>query len=172
MVRLKRGEGEREGTPRRRLVTFVVASRPFAAPIEDVRETVELRPITPVFRMPPAVTGITNLRGEILAVLDVGVLLGFRASARDPSARLVVIDHGKRSAALLVDALGPIQAYEPGALAPVPATLPIEQAALLQGVLSLAEHPLPVLDPAKVLDAPDLRPFAADDASPQAEASA
>ena len=148
-----------EAESQRKLVCFALGGRELAAPIEQVRETLELRPITPLFRMPPSVAGITNLRGEILAVLDVGVLLGFSPTRRDASARILVCEVEGRSAGLLVERLGPLRDVPSQALAPAPPTMPSEIAALLHGVVSLQTHPLPVLDVARLLDAPPLRPF-------------
>ncbi|MCA9616958.1 MAG: chemotaxis protein CheW [Myxococcales bacterium] len=143
----------------RKLVTFEVASRSVGAPIEHVRETVDPRPITPLFGVPASVLGLISLRGEILAVLDVGLLLGIGPARRDASSRLVVLDVDGRHAALLVDRLGPLLTTERSGVRPPPDTLPAPEAALLLGVVSLPERPLAVLDPARVLDAPPLRPF-------------
>ncbi len=156
-------------------MTFHVGGQRFGTPIEQVRETIEMRPITPVFRMPAMVAGLTNLRGESLAVLDMAIPLGFGPCRRDPTARIVVVDiplddapdegrreRGGRSAGLLVDGLGPIRSIHPGDIGPVPATLPAAEAAFLRGVVSLADHPLPILDLSKVLGAPALRAYVSD----------
>ena len=92
----------------RKLVCFFLHGRELAAPVDAVPETVGLTPITPVFLMPPCVAGITSLRGEILAVLDVAVLMGMPPCTRDPGTRVVVVEHGDRAAGLLVDGLGSI----------------------------------------------------------------
>jgi len=153
----------------RKLVCFDLGGRELAASIDEVRETVDMRPITPVFRTPPCVAGITNLRGEILAVLDVALLLGLPPSRRDPSTRILVVDaeppddRPVRSAGLLVDRLGPIRDIGAGDIVPVPVTMPASEAALLEGIVPLDTHPLAVLDLHRVLDAPSLAPFTASD---------
>jgi purine-binding chemotaxis protein CheW len=143
----------------RKLVSFEVAARALAAPIELVRETVDPRPITPLFGVPAAIVGLVSLRGELLAVLDVGRLLGIGVARRDEGSRLVVVDVEGRQAALLVDRLGPLRTVARDALRPPPDTLPATESALLLGVVSLAERPLAVLDLRRVLDAPPIRPF-------------
>lgn len=144
----------------RRLVSFFLHDREFAAPIEQVRETIELRPITPVFRTPAAVAGVTNLRGEILAVLDVSVMLGLPPNRRDPSARIVIVEPDERCAGLLVDSLGIIRDVDPAQIGPVPPTVSADVAAMLEGVLSLSQHPVGVLAPGRLLGAPEISPFA------------
>lgn len=143
----------------RKLVCFFVGDRELAAPIEAVRETVELRLITPLFRTPPSIAGLMNLRGEILAVLDPAPLLGLAPCRRGPDARIVVVEPDGRAAGLLVDALGSLRVVSDDGLRPVPAHVPAPIAGLLEGVLSLEEQPVAVLDPVRLLGAPQLAPF-------------
>lgn len=143
----------------RKLVCFFLGHRELAAPIDAVRETVALRPITQVFRTPRSIAGITNLRGEILAVLDPAVLLGLPACARGPSARIVIVQPDDRRAGLLVDALGTIREVDEELMGPVPPTVPPAVAAMLDGVASLPERPIGLLDIGRILSAPELLPF-------------
>lgn len=158
-----RVEAQTETTASRRLVCFEVGAHEVGADIGQVRETIGLRPITPVFHTPSIVAGLINLRGEILVVLDVGALLGGRSSRRDPRCRIVVVDveeNGQtRSAGLLVDGLGPIRETGTHTLAPPPATMPEAERIYLQGIVSLPSHPLAVLDLERVFAAPELAPF-------------
>ena len=129
-------------------------------PIELVRETIHVPPITPVFHTPACVAGITNLRGEILAVLDPAALLGLGRAKRDAGTRILIVEVDDRSAGLLVDSLGVLRDVDESAIDPVPSTVPAEIAAMLRGIVSLPERPIGVLEPARLLDAPELAPFA------------
>jgi len=144
----------------RKLVCFFLHGRELAAPIDAVRETVGLTPITPVFLMPPCVAGITSLRGEILAVLDTAVLMGMAPCKRDPGTRIVIVEHADRAAGLLVDGLGSIPEVADDAVGPIPPTVPPNIAGMLEGVLTLPDRPIAVLDIERLLDAPDLAPYA------------
>lgn len=150
-------------SPSARYVCFEVGAHEVGAPIAQVRETIDLRPITPVFHTPPLVAGLINLRGEILVVLDVGVLLGGRASRRDPRCRIVVVDvedQGQtRSAGLLVDGLGPIRDSGTHPLTGPPTTLPEDERVYIRGIVSLPSHPLAILDLERIFAAPQLSPF-------------
>ncbi|HUH04251.1 MAG TPA: chemotaxis protein CheW, partial [Kofleriaceae bacterium] len=59
-----------------KLVCFFLAGQEYAAPITEVKETMLLRPITRVFLTPPWLAGIINLRGDVVAVIDLARLLG------------------------------------------------------------------------------------------------
>lgn len=143
----------------RKLVCFFLGDRELAAPIDEVRETVDLRPVTPVFRTPSAIAGLTNLRGEILAVLDAAVLLGLPPCRRGLSARIVIVEPDDRAAGLLVDGLGSIRDVPADGIGPVPPTVPPHVAPMLSGVVSLPERPIGILDVRRLLSAPELEPY-------------
>jgi purine-binding chemotaxis protein CheW len=157
----------------RKLVCFFLGDRELAAPIDAVRETVDLRPITPVFRTPASIAGITNLRGEILAVLDPAVLLGLPPCPRGPATRIVIVEPDDRRAGLLVDALGPIRDVSAEQIGPVPPSIAPAIAAMLDGIVSMPERPIGIVDVGRLLDAPEILPFARSDRAetPAAEMS-
>lgn len=67
----------------------------FALPLASVREVVTLseQPVTPVPNTLPFLLGLTNLRGETLAVADFGRFIGAESlGLESASARIVVLD--------------------------------------------------------------------------------
>lgn len=147
------------------LVTFQVHDLVFGAPISDVRETIELRPITELFHVPRCLAGIANLRGEILAVLDVAALLGLETTRRGPESRIVIVEQGGRAAGLLVDRLDAILSVARGSVVEAPTTLSAAVARLLAGVIALPDRSVAVLDAARLFAFPELAPFVRDQAS-------
>jgi len=67
---------EEEQAPARRLLVFEVGRTPFATDMDSVREIVPSQHITRLPGSPPTVSGLINLRGTIVTVLDGGVCLG------------------------------------------------------------------------------------------------
>jgi purine-binding chemotaxis protein CheW len=53
-----------------RYLTFSLGRDSYGVPVLNVREIIRLCPITPVPRMPAYVKGVINLRGTVIAVLD------------------------------------------------------------------------------------------------------
>ena len=53
-----------------RYLTFSLGQDSYGVPVLNVREIIRLCPITPVPRMPVYVKGVINLRGTVIAVLD------------------------------------------------------------------------------------------------------
>ena len=72
-----------------KLVCFFLNDQEYAARIGDVKETLTMRPISRVFLTPEWVAGIINLRGDIVAVIDLALMLGMRASERKSGRRSV-----------------------------------------------------------------------------------
>ncbi|AEH37170.1 chemotaxis protein CheW [Halopiger xanaduensis] len=90
-----------------RLVLFTVGEHRLAVPVDEVRTTTDLPDeLTSVPRTPPAVEGVTDLRGEITAVIDPSV--HFPTDEHGAGAggeQLLVFDRGAddQSAAIRVD---------------------------------------------------------------------
>jgi purine-binding chemotaxis protein CheW len=53
-----------------RYLTFTLGDESYGIPVLNVREIIRLCPITPIPRMPPHIKGVINLRGTVIAVLD------------------------------------------------------------------------------------------------------
>ncbi len=72
----------------------------YALPVEDVREIAPLGPVSPVPGAPDEVLGVWNLRGEVLAVIDLAAALGI---AGGEASRIVVAEQGDLRAGIVVD---------------------------------------------------------------------
>ena len=79
-----------------RYLTFSLGDESYGLPVLNVREIIRLCPITPVPRMPPHVKGVINLRGTVIAVLDL------RAKFQLPSK-----DYGERTCIIVVQVAAP-----------------------------------------------------------------
>jgi purine-binding chemotaxis protein CheW len=75
----------------------------YALSIEHVLEVLELGELTPVPGAPATLLGLHNLRGEVLASVDLCAVLGIAGGGG--SRRLVVVTDGERRAGLAVDEL-------------------------------------------------------------------
>jgi purine-binding chemotaxis protein CheW len=71
-----------------------VGSDTYAIALETVREVVVEPRVTQLPTSPPVVRGVFNVRGDIIPLLDTGLLLGLRACMEEPYAVLVETAHG------------------------------------------------------------------------------
>ncbi len=90
------------------LVGFVLAGQRYGIESRFVREVARLVCFTPVPGTPPFVLGVTNLRGEILALFDLRQLLGVVAQGVTDLGRIVVLGEHRREFGLLADAASEI----------------------------------------------------------------
>ncbi len=120
-----------------KLVCFFLHGQEYAADIAGVVETLAVRPITRVFLTPPWLAGIMNLRGDVVAVLDLARLLGMPPTIITDDSRIVLTRHEGRRAGLLVDGLAELRSLDLGQLEPPPVTLSGEVANLLRGVVTV-----------------------------------
>lgn len=149
------------------LVCFGLDDQELGVAIEEVKETIELKPITRLFLVPEFVAGLINLRGDVVAVIDLARLLGLQPRMPSADSRIVILRSraaGKPAVAgLLVDRLTEVRAIDRAALRPPPATVSPDAASFMAGVSRTGEgaqaRPLLVLDLAKVLECEPLRAF-------------
>jgi purine-binding chemotaxis protein CheW len=78
-----------------------VGDERYALPIQDVGEVATVGELTPVPGAPRAVMGVQNLRGRVIAVVDLGAVL--RASTPAARRALVVVEDAGDAVALAVD---------------------------------------------------------------------
>ena len=119
-----------------------VANEDYALPVNEVLEVCELGEVTPVPGAPTAVMGLSNLRGNVMAVLDLATIL--RLPGQPDPDRIVVAAHGGRRAALAVDSIVGVEEL-PESTAPAD-SLHLSGAALMDGSL------VGVIDVGSVLD--------------------
>jgi purine-binding chemotaxis protein CheW len=129
-----------------RHVVFRVDSGRYALPLSAVREVVVTPELfTRVPRAPAAVTGVINLRGRVVTVVDLRPVLGLGA-AFTPAPKLLLLDQGRRDLALGVSEVEGIEQLE-GVVTGTP-----DPTGLLQGVARLGAGEVHLLD-AEALDA-------------------
>ncbi len=63
----------------------------FGIPVEHVIEIIEGYDVTPLFKVPPIVRGLLNLRGQVLACLDISVELGLPPRRLEERNQFVVL---------------------------------------------------------------------------------
>ena len=156
------GAGTNARALRARCIAVQVGGALYGLPVDDVQEVMTPRALTRVFHAPAALAGVTSLRGEVLPVLDLGLLLGVSesTSAADPCIVVVRESAGpRRRAGLLVDALAGLRELPEGGLASAPLTLGELARSLVAGVIA-DPPPCSVLSVSGILDSPVLAALA------------
>jgi purine-binding chemotaxis protein CheW len=85
------------------LVIFKIADEEFGVGIGQVREIVRLVPITSIPRAPEFIEGVVNLRGQIIAVIDLAKRLSLKSTPNSEKTRIVVIEMSDNIVGMIVD---------------------------------------------------------------------
>jgi purine-binding chemotaxis protein CheW len=139
-----------------KLVCFRLHGQEFAADIAQVKETMVVKPITRVFLTPPWLAGIMNLRGDIVAVLDLAQLIGLPPIEITDDSRIIICQHQVKVAGVVVDELAELRILDPAVIEPPPAT--VAAGGLLVGVATVEDGaPLRVLHLGNLFESETLR---------------
>jgi purine-binding chemotaxis protein CheW len=143
-----------------RYVLLTIAETHYAVPEACVTELERVPPITLVPRVPHWMRGVTNMRGEILSVIDMRSFLGLDAHT-PASARMLVVRLLDESCAagLLVDAVDRIVAVPAGDITAPASSLTGPLAPFLSGMFLIGERLVAVLDLDRLLRSPLIRQF-------------
>jgi purine-binding chemotaxis protein CheW len=107
--------------------------------------------MTDVPLAPPAITGLLNLRGQIVIAVDTRRSLGLPREAADGPSRNIIIRSEGGGVSLLVDDIGDVLDVPVETFAPVPENMPAERKELIEGVYNLQDRLLLVLDTKRLL---------------------
>ena len=87
------------------LVTFMLGDEEFGVPISRIQEIDRLGKVTKVPKAAQFIEGITNLRGEVIPVLDTRKRFDLQAKPSDDRTRIVIVDLGGVKTGLVVDSV-------------------------------------------------------------------
>ncbi|MCG8333110.1 MAG: chemotaxis protein CheW [Proteobacteria bacterium] len=91
---------ERESTVG--ILEFIVADERYAIKVADTNEVIKVIKTVPVPKAPPYIKGIINLRGDVISIVEVGLLVDRKRRKLTKDARILIVKAGKESAGLLV----------------------------------------------------------------------
>lgn len=109
--------------PTRRLLVFQVGDGAFATDMDSVREIVPSLPVTRLPGAPPTVSGLINLRGTIVTVLDAGTYLG-KSPWRRWGGLILLAGYGERVIGVGIDDVRDIHDVPLDQFGPAPANAP------------------------------------------------
>ena len=94
-----------QGLSEVQLVTFMLGEEEFGVPISQIQEIDRLGKVTKVPNAAQFIEGITNLRGEVIPVLDTRKRFELEAKPADDRTRIIIVDLGGTKTGLVVDSV-------------------------------------------------------------------
>lgn len=105
-------------------LTFVLDSKLFAFDVLKTREVLSLIPITPIPGTPDYMSGVLNLRGSVVPVIDLRKKFGIAQSAFTENTSIIIVEASSAGETIiigaLVDAVKGVRVFEQSQLEPPP----------------------------------------------------
>ena len=86
-------------------LTFYLAKEMYGIEILKVREIIGMMDITPVPQTPDFVKGLINLRGKVLAVIDLRTKFGFEETEYKNETCMIIVDLIEKQIGLIIDSV-------------------------------------------------------------------
>jgi purine-binding chemotaxis protein CheW len=141
-------------TAARQYCTFLLDGMLFGVEVPCVQEVIRYRPMTRVPLASRVVSGLINLRGQIVAAIDLRRRLGLPDRPAGESPMNVVIRTSDAAVSLLVDEIGDVIEVSSDTFEPSPETLEASARSLVRGAHKLAGRLLLVLNTAEAAQIP------------------
>ena len=126
--------------------TFFLDGHFFGTPVPQVQEVIQYQVMTRVPLAPSVISGMINLRGQIVPAIDLRRRLGLPDRPPDKLPMNVVVRTAEGAVSLLVDEIGDVIEVEAEALESPPETLQGFAREVVRGVYKLPGRLLLVLD--------------------------
>jgi len=122
-----------------RVCLITLAGGLFALDLRSVREVFPVESVTPVPGMPSVLSGVTNLRGVVVPLVDVRALLGLSTDGA-PQKIGVVIHHGVNQVGVLVDQVPEIRTVQQDQFIPAPQTGESDMQSFVSTILRIEDR--------------------------------
>jgi purine-binding chemotaxis protein CheW len=132
--------------------TFFLAGHLFGTPVARVQEVIQHQQMTEVPLAPEVVRGLINLRGQIVAAIDLRRRLELPDRPADQAPMNVVVQTGDGPVSLLVDEIGDVIEVDEEMLETPPETLRGLTREVVEGIYKLPRHLLLALNVDRVVE--------------------
>ncbi|MCD5407577.1 MAG: chemotaxis protein CheW [Desulfotomaculum sp.] len=100
------------------LVVFQLSDQNYALPIQEIQEIIRMTEITPIPSTHFYVTGVINLRGNILPVINLSQRFGLTEKETDQDTRIVVVETKVQNIGMIVDQVLEVGRYQQSEIEP------------------------------------------------------
>jgi purine-binding chemotaxis protein CheW len=139
----------------RQVLTFALGAEVYGVDILRLKEIRGWSPVTRLPHSPPAVLGVLNLRGVVVPIIDLRVRFGMAAAEFTPVTVIIVLSlrtaRGYQEFGIVVDKVMDVLEIAPDLLRPAPATGGTAAADLIEGIATVGEQMLILLDAERLI---------------------
>jgi len=157
--------GPKKATPEKeaevlRIIVFNLGDEEYGANINQVREIIRTRTITPIPDSPDFIKGVSNVRGEIPVIIDFKARFFLPQDEDVESKNIVITEQEKNIFGLLVDEVTEVLRIPETGVKPTPELVTRIDRTYISGMITLENRLIILLDLTKVLSEEELAKLA------------
>ena len=134
-------------------VVFNIAGREYGAGIDQVRQVIRMRKVTPVPDAADFVEGVISLRGKVVTLVNLRRKLGMEKRPLDKTARIIVTEVDGHILGMIVDNVSDVTNIDQENISGPDENL--KEASYLKGIAKLDNRILLIADIGKLLSVED-----------------
>lgn len=135
------------------ILVFTLAEVAYGLEVRQVESIIKMQSITPVPHAWPWVSGVTNLRGTVLPVIDLRKRFGLPAVRAGKNTRIIVVNVQEEKVGLLVDSVCEVLRLPPGAVETPPDLSTGANSGFIRGIANQVEKMTVLLNLNQVISA-------------------
>jgi purine-binding chemotaxis protein CheW len=128
------------------MLTFSIDKVFYGVNVQQVREVKNFEGVTPVPYAPDYVKGVTNLRGEVIPVIDLKKRFGMTAHEGKDEAGIMIIVQGKHPVGVMVDSVLEVLTLPKDDIETNPDSLIVDKSESIVGVAKHSNELIILLD--------------------------
>jgi purine-binding chemotaxis protein CheW len=132
-------------------VLFRVGGSEYALPADEVLQLESFEGATRVPGASAYVEGLVQVRGRVVPVVDLRARFGLPAAERTLESRVIVVERGGRTVALLADSAREIVKLDPAEFRPPPELVAEQSAHFVRAVARSGRGLIMLIDPGRVI---------------------
>jgi len=152
------GFAEAEAVQEERLecITFTLGNEIYAFETVYAAEVLRIPKLVRLPRVQEVIVGVFNLRGGIMAAIDIRSLLGVPLLPLTGGGRIIVLKSERFSTGLLVEGVGGVESLSVDSFEPAVKTLSGDQREFIRGQISSGGRLIMLLDIPKLMGSPEI----------------
>jgi purine-binding chemotaxis protein CheW len=146
----------------RQILVFTLADEELGLDISCVREVLRPQKTYPLPKTPHFIEGVINLRGYILALIDLRKRLIAKPAEEEPNKKIIVCRINKSIVGLTVNSLREIITLSKEDIMPIPEGVSMQmEADAISGIARVGERIIPILDLEHILTKTEFKELSA-----------
>jgi purine-binding chemotaxis protein CheW len=147
----KKTQEQGKGDEVLQLVSFTIGQEEFGVDILRVQEINRMVEVTRVPNSPEFISGVINLRGKVIPIVDLRKRFGFEQKEKDKNTRIIVVELNGSILGFIVDAVKEVLRIPKSVTEPPPAVVAGIGSEYITAVGKLEDRLLILLDINKIL---------------------